>query len=253
MSNTQETVQDYFDSDEEEVYTPFASDNEEEEKKKEFSTSGVIIEDVNATLSQEDFDTQQIEEEKIEPVIIEEEPLIAEEEPLQIIIEPVPLAPVIRPRRLPRTPAPSFLELSEPKIGKNNNRTVTKQGHSIYQNSKLYQENPCPPKEIFSKFEKLGAKKLEDSQYRVFYRAKDCGFNLGWLEEKMKSMGLKPNDELYWIRYNGHISQGRYTDPWPDIGTVHHFVSGEQKLIVENSNQYSRKRNTGFVILRDTR
>jgi len=157
--------------------------------------------------------------------------------------------PTPRIRGLPAIPAVSMLELG-PKPGK---REITTKGHSIYENSALYQENPCPSKEIFAKFDKLGAKRLDDAEYRVYYRAKDCQFNLNWVEEKMKSMGLLASDELYWVRYNGYVSQGRHVDPWPDVNTVHQFLTGEEKKVVENSNQVSRKRNTGYVILRDTR
>lgn len=149
----------------------------------------------------------------------------------------------------------SFLEL-EPSPGQ---REFTKNGHSIYESSQLYETNPAPPKELFAKFEKLRASRLEDSKNRIYYKALECLHNLEWVRAQSLGLTWLSGDSLWWVRYNSKVSKGRYIDPWPQPGVVMQFIREDgspvtMKVISNSEGQIERKtraRNTGWVVLRE--
>lgn len=166
-----------------------------------------------------------------------------------------PNPPTLRPvaRQFSSTPLDLLSSASK--------RQCTSSGKLIYQSSALYENNPAPGKEVFAKFEKMGATRLTDREFRVYYKASECDFQLDWLQNRMSAIDLKQgDDQLYWCRYDGHVSKGMFVDNWPDAMTIKEFIQRDNtvikyKIVANSDGQIVRapsRRNTGYVILRLT-
>lgn len=215
---------------------------------------------MEAYFEQQDIDATQLALTQLEPTQLRDYTQVRELEPTQVReeIEPTQLREEPPEQKLEPQLAEfkgSFLEL-EPGAGQ---RAYTRNGHSIYESSQLYETNPAPPLQVFAKFEKLRASRLEDQEHRIYYKALECLHNLEFVKAQSQSLTWLNGDSLWWVRYNSKVSRGMYIDPWPQAGVVKQFIRDDgstvtMKVVSNSEGQIERKsraRNTGWVVLRE--